>query len=100
MKPCNKGHYGHFVDIDHYGLAHYGHRFDRYWCLFEEQEKCRSTMKAELKNMHRFKSYGQNKIDYEIMAISFVFMADFSPGLQDPLKCSDLSQIFLVSILT
>ena len=77
MKPCNKGHYGHFVDIDHYGLAHYGHRFDQYWCLFEEQEKCRSTVKAELKNMHRFKSYGQNKIDYEIMAIFFVFWAYF-----------------------
>ena len=45
--------------------------------LFEEQEKCRSTVKAELKNMHRFKSYGQNKIDYEIMAISFVFWAYF-----------------------
>ena len=81
MKPCNKGHYGHFVDIDHYGLAHYGHRFDRYWCLFEEQEKCRSTVKAELKNMHRFKSYGQNKIDYEIMAISFVFWAYFGPKM-------------------
>ena len=27
------------------------------------------------------------------MAISFVFMADFSSGLRDPLKCSDLPQI-------
>ena len=81
MKPCNKDHYGHFVDIDHYGLAHFGHRFDRYWCLFEEQEKCRSTVKAELKNMHRFKSYGQNKIDYEIMIISFVFWAYFWPKM-------------------
>ena len=28
------------------------------------------------------------------MAISFVFWANFSTGLWDPLKCSDLSQFF------
>ena len=43
----------------------------------KEQENCRSEVKADLKNMHRFKSYGQNKIDYEIMAISFIFWAYF-----------------------
>ena len=35
----------------------------------------------ELKNLHWFKSYGQNKIDSEIMAISFVFSPDFCPKL-------------------
>ena len=41
--------------------------------------------------MQRVKTYGQIKINSEIMAISFVFWADFSTGLKDPLKCSDLS---------
>ena len=60
MKPCNKSHYGHFVHIDHYGLRHYGHRFDQNWCLFEKKEKFTSTVKEDLKNLHQFKSYGQN----------------------------------------
>ena len=59
----------------HYGMALYGHEYGQYWCLFEEQEKCRSVEKAELKNLQRFKSYRQNKIKSEIMAISFVFWA-------------------------
>ena len=42
--------------------------------------------------MQQVKSYGQIKINSEIMAISFVFLADFSTGLRDPLKCSDLSK--------
>ena len=74
-----KGHYSHYVDIDHYGLVHYGHRFDRYWCLFEEQEKYRSTVKVKLKNMHQFKSYGQNKIFYEKVAKNGRFPLYFGP---------------------
>ena len=50
------GHNGHI------GLPRYGHKYGQYWCLFEEQEKCGLPMKAKLKNVHRFKSYGQNKI--------------------------------------
>ena len=75
MKPWHNGHYGHFVNIDHYGLINYGPEYCRYWCLCEEQEKCRSPVKAEWKKMQRLKSYGQNKIKSEIMAISFVFWA-------------------------
>ena len=43
--------------------------------------------------MQRVKNYGQIKISTDIMGISFVFWADFSTGLRDPLKCSDLPQI-------
>ena len=43
-------------------MHQYGHKYGQYWCLCEEQEKCGSPVKAELKNMHRLKSYGQNKI--------------------------------------
>ena len=39
------------------------------------------AVKVEMKNMHRFNSYGQNKIDYEIMAISFVFRPYFEPKM-------------------
>ena len=35
----------------------------------------RSQGKVELKKMHRFKNYGQNKIDTTIMASSHVFLA-------------------------
>ena len=60
-------------------MALYGHEYGQYWCLFEDQEKCRSVEKAELKNLQRFKSYRQNKIKSEIMAISFVFWARKRP---------------------
>ena len=62
-------------------MASYGHEKYRYWCLYEEQEKCRSAVKVELKlkNFHRFKSYGQIKIECEIMPISFVFWAQKLP---------------------
>ena len=59
----------------------YGHRYGQYWCLCKEQEKCRSAVKAELKNLHLFKSYGQNKIDSTIMAISYIFLPNFCPKL-------------------
>ena len=62
-------------------MALCGHKYGKYWCLCGEQEKCRSVEKAELKNLHRFKSYGQNKINSEIMAISFVFSPHFCPKL-------------------
>ena len=34
--------------------------------------------------MHRFKSYGQNKMNSEIMAISFVFWPYFGPKMTTP----------------
>ena len=39
----------------------------------KELYKRRSPVKTELKNMHRIKSYWQNKIGCEILAVSFVF---------------------------
>ena len=72
------GHNGQYWQNGHNGryvTASYGHKYGEYWCLCEEQEKCRSVEKAESKNLHRLKSYGQNKIKCEIMAISFVFWA-------------------------
>ena len=36
-------------------------------------------MKTELKNIHRIKSYGQNKIGCQILAISFVFLPLLKP---------------------
>ena len=79
--PGHNGQYGQNGHNGHYGIASYGHEYGWYWCLCEEQGKCRSAVKAELKNLHRFKSYGQNKIDSEIMAISFVFSPHFCPKL-------------------
>ena len=49
-------------------MALYGHEYGEYWCLCGEQEKCRSVEKEELKNLHQFKSYGQNKINFEILS--------------------------------
>ena len=91
--PCQNGHYGHFDHFVHNGLNQYGHYHGHYCCLLKDQEKCRSPVKRELKKLQLVKSYGRIKINSEIMAISFVFWADFSTGLWDPLKCSDLSQI-------
>ena len=59
----HSGRYGHFVNIGHNGLTHYCLTYGRYWCLFEDKKKGGSVVKAKLKNMHRSKSYGQNKID-------------------------------------
>ena len=39
-------------------------------------------MKAELKNIQRFKSYGQNKIFYKIVAKNGRFPLYFGPKLQ------------------
>ena len=75
VKPCHSGHYGHFVNIGHYGLIKYGPEYNQYWCLCEEKEKYGSPVKVEWKKMQWLKSYGQNKIKFEIMAISFVFWA-------------------------
>ena len=60
--------YGKFVENGYYGKSQYGHKYGLYWCLCEEQEKCGYSVKAELKNVHRFKSYSQNKIFDEKVA--------------------------------
>ena len=39
-------------------------------------------MKAKLKNVHRFKSYGQNKIFYEKVAKNGRFPLHFGPKLK------------------
>ena len=38
-------------------------------------------MKTEFKKKHRSKSYGLNKIDTRILAISFVFWANLRPKM-------------------
>ena len=37
----------------------------------KNRKKCRSTVKTELKHLHKFKSYGQNKIVFKIQTICF-----------------------------
>ena len=56
-----------------YVLVLNGNEYGPYWFPCEDLYKRRSPVKTELKNMHRIKSYGQNKIGCEILAISFVF---------------------------
>ena len=41
-------------------------------------------MKTNLKNMHFIKSYGQNKIRFQIMAIFFVFLPYFCLKMATP----------------
>ena len=65
----------------HYGPTRYGHKYAHHWCLWKEQKKCRSPAKTELKKMHLIKSYGQIKIDSDIMPVSFVFLPYFGPKL-------------------
>ena len=60
----------------------YGHEQYRYWCLLEEQEKCGSAVKAELKNRHRLKSYGQNKIFCQKVAKNGRLTLYFDPKLK------------------
>ena len=67
-----------------YGLVLYGHEDCPSWFLCEDLYKCRSPVKTELKNMHRIKSYGQNKIGCEILAISFVFWRVLWPKMTLP----------------
>ena len=62
IRSCRSGHYGHFVKIGHYGVIQYGHKYGQNWCLCEEHKKCGSPVKAEWKNVHRFKRFGQNKL--------------------------------------
>ena len=62
IRSCCSGHYGLFVENGDYGMSQYGHKYGQYWCRCKEQEKFGSPVKAELKIMHRLKSYGQNKI--------------------------------------
>ena len=75
----HNGQFGHFDHFGHYGPPQYGQKYNQYWCLWREQEKCRSPAKTELKKMHPIKSYGQIKIDSKIMAVSFVFSRHFDP---------------------
>ena len=50
VKPWhNKGYHEHFADIRFYGPTHYAVKNCQYWCPCEEQEKCKSAVKAELK---------------------------------------------------
>ena len=65
----------------HYGPTRYGHKYAHHWCLWKEQEKCRSPAKTELKKMYQVKSYSQIKIDSGIVAVSFVFLPHFGPKL-------------------
>ena len=41
-------------------------------------------MKTKFKNMHRIKSYGENKILSHNMAISFAFLPNFRPKMAYP----------------
>ena len=78
------GNYGHFCQFDHNGLKKYGHEYVAYKFLFKELYKRGSPVKTELKNMHRIKSYGQIKIECEILAISFVFWPIFRTKMALP----------------
>ena len=66
---------GHHNQIDQnghngrLGMICYGHKYGPYWCLWKDQKKCRSPMKTESENLHRFKSYGLIKTDTEFRAI-------------------------------
>ena len=82
IDACHNGHYGLFVENGHYGISQYGHRYGQYWRLCEEQEKCGSPVKAELKNMHRLKSYGQNKIYCQKVAKNERFTLYFDPKIK------------------
>jgi hypothetical protein len=73
-----------FSIIGHYGRSQYCHKYGLYGCLFEIQQKCRSTAKTVSKNMRLAKSYDQNKFVAQIMAISFVFWPNFSASLREP----------------
>ena len=46
-------------------------------CVFaKDRKKCIWAVKAELKDLHQFKSYGQNKIEFEIKAILCIFATE------------------------
>ena len=81
IEAGHNGQNGQNGQIGHCGLFSYGHKYGHYWCLWKEQEKCRSAAKTELKKMHLVKSYGHIKIDSDIMAVSFVFLPHFGPKL-------------------
>ena len=48
-------------------MALYGYGYGRYQRLSENRKNVNIALKAECKNIHRFKSYGQNKSKYKIM---------------------------------
>ena len=84
--PFHDGHLGHFEHFGHYGLTQYGPEYGHHWCLWKDQEKCRSPMKTELKKLQRFKSYGQKKIYTEIRAIFLCILARNFNELEGPLR--------------
>ena len=84
--PFHDGHFGHFEHFGYYGLTQYGPEYGHHWCLWKDQEKCRSPMKTELKKLQRFKSYGQIKIGAEIRAIFLSILAQIFTELEGPLR--------------
>ena len=66
------------TDIGHIQDHNVSFRNYHYACLYlsihradigvyaKNRKKCRSTVKTELKHLHKFKSYGQNKIVFKI----------------------------------
>ena len=40
--PFHDGHFSHFEHFGHYGLTQYGPEYGHHWCLWKDQEKCRS----------------------------------------------------------
>ena len=63
---------------------YYDHLYGHYWYQNEAQPKCRSTAKTALKNISLVKSYGQNKIRYQIIVISFVFLPSYDLKMAIP----------------
>ena len=61
----------------HYGPTRYGHKYAHHWCLWKEQEKCRSPAKTELKKMYQVKNCSQIEIDSGIVSVSFVCLPHF-----------------------
>ena len=68
VDTCHSSHYGHFFNTSYYGLTRYGLEYGQYLYICNDQEK--NIVKAEFKNKHWFKSYGQNKIDSDSHGIS------------------------------
>ena len=99
----NDDHIQDHIESGHYGqngqngpngrhrMKKNGHKYSNYWCLWKDQEKCRSPMKTELKKQQRFKSYGQINIRIEIMAIFLCILAQIFNELEGPLRMLRIS---------
>ena len=86
IMPFHDSHYGHFDHFGYYGLTQYGPEYGHHWCLWKDQEKCRSTIKTESKKLQRLKSYGQIKIYDEIMTYFPSILAQNFNELVGPLR--------------